>query len=237
MYLTRLIFSIFIYSSFCYLYSQDFNIIPYLLKIERGAEDSVRSELETLRVKYPVDPNVLFLDAILTDDALKSSKIYKRILEEFPDSRYADASVYRLFNYYAIEGSFELAKKYFSLLKNNYSDSPYLKIAQNQFDLILSSKELEKDKDVKLPDTKKLTNYTFTIQAGAFVKRENAQSLKTQLEKSGVVCEVKEKNVAGTIFNVVYAGKFESRSDAENFLIILSSQFKIDGRVVEINKR
>jgi hypothetical protein len=204
------------------------------MKIERGAEDSVKLELEKLKIRYPNDPNIIFLDAILTEDAAVSSLKFIKIVEEFPASKYADASVYRLFNYHSIEGNDELSKKYFNKLKNEYSESPYLRIAQNQFDILVSSKDVERENFKS--ENNKSVSYSYTIQAGAFAKKENAQSLKTQFEKAGIFSEIKEKNVAGTIFNVVFAGKFENREDAENFLMIINSQFKIQGRVVEIGR-
>jgi hypothetical protein len=47
---------------------------------------------------------------------------------------------------------------------------------------------------------------------------------------------IKGKNIGGTVFSVVYVGKFASRSNAENFLQIINSQFNISGRVIEIEK-
>ncbi len=227
-----IIITIFLFSTV--ILSQDFNIIPQLMKIERGAEDSVKIELEKLKIRYPNDPNIIFLDAILTENAADASLKFIKIVEEFPNSKYADASVYRLFNYYSVEGNNELSIKYFNKLKNEYSDSPYLRIAQNQFDIMISSKDVEKENPKS--EVKKTVNYSYTIQAGAFAKKENAQLLKSQFDKAGIFSEIKEKNVAGTIFNVVFAGKLESREDAENFLMIINSQFKIQGRVVEIGK-
>lgn len=204
------------------------------MKIERGQKDSVLLELESLKFKHPKDPNILFLNAVLTENASEASEAFERIVREFPNSRYADASVYRLFNYHSIEGNRELSETYFNKLKNEYPESPYLRIAQSQFDLLKAPEQSEKD--IIKPIEKKITEYSHTIQAGAFIKKENALALKSQFEKAGIFSEINEKNVAGTIFNVVYAGKFENREDAENFLMIINSQFKIQGRVVEIGK-
>lgn len=214
--------------------SQDYNIIPFLMKIESGEGDSVRIELETLKLKYPKDPNIMFLEAILTVDASESIKIFNKIIEDFPKSKYADASVYRLFNYNLIEGNYDSAKLFFIKLNNEYPESPYLRLAQNQYNTLISSPITEKE--FSKEQIKPNIIYKFTIQAGAFVKKENAQSLKSQFEKSGIFSEIKEKNVAGTIFSVVFAGKFENKEDAENFLMIINSQFNLQGRVVEIGK-
>lgn len=228
-------FTIFLFS-LSLIRAQDYNIIPLLMKIESGKNDSVRVELETLKSKYPNDPNIMFLNAILTDDAIKSEEIFKKIVEVYPNSKYADASVYRLFNYYIIDDQNEIAEKYFLKLKNNYSESPYLRIAQSQYDVLLALNKTDKENETIIPEAKYKDKFKFTIQAGAFAKKENAQTLKTQFEKAGIFSEIKEKNVAGTIFNVVFAGQFENKEDAENFLMIINTQFKLQGRVVEIGK-
>ncbi len=50
-----------------------------------------------------------------------------------------------------------------------------------------------------------------------------------------VICtEIKEKNVGGTVFQVVYVGKFLVRNDAEDFLHIINSKYNLNGRIVEI---
>jgi len=214
--------------------AQNVDIIPYLIQIERGAIDSVVNELVRLKIIYPQSPDIMFLEAITMPDAKKSEEIFIELVEKHPQSKYADASAYRLFNYYLIQDESEMIDKYYQKLKTDYPESPYLKIAQSQYEL-LSSKTIQ-EKQFSKTEIKKSINYSYTIQAGAFVKKENAQTLKSQLEKSGIYSEIKEKNVAGTFFNVVYAGKFATREDAENFLTIINYRFNIQGRVVEIGK-
>lgn len=215
---------------------QNYDIIPYLIQIEKGNLDSIKSEIDELNKKYPNDPNVLFLDAVATTDAELAIVKFQRIIDSFPKSKYADAAVYRLFNYYLTIEDNDYAEKYFNKLKDEYSDSPYLRLAQSQFSSLSKSNDINKEPTISQKERTKNVEYKYTIQAGAFSKKENAISLKTHFEKSGIYNETKEKNVAGTIFTVVYAGKFETREDAENFLAIINSQFKLQGRVVEIGK-
>ncbi len=218
------------FSSF--VQSQHFDIVPYLMKVERGELDAIKSELNNLILKYPDDPNIFFLDAVVTNAGDDAASKFMRVVENYPNSKYADAAVYRLFNYYFTQDNKDLSKKYFDKLKNDYPESPYLKIAKTQYDILISSEVIERE--TVEPVIKKTTETSFIIQAGAFARRENALSLKSQLEKAGVFTEIKEKNVAGTIFSVVYAGKFSNREDAENFLQIVNSQFKLQGMIVKI---
>ena len=80
------------------------------------------------------------------------------------------------------------------------------------------------------PDEKKQIDYKYTIQAGAFSKLENAQSLKKDFQDSGFFSEIKEKVVGGTTFEVVYVGKFVSEEEAKNFLQVINSEFKLESR-------
>ncbi len=82
------------------LYSQEKDIVPYLKLIEGGARDSVMQILPELKKTSPNDPSVLFLEAVLTENGQDAVPIYNRILNDFPKSKYADASIYRLYSYY-----------------------------------------------------------------------------------------------------------------------------------------
>ena len=77
---------------------------------------------------------------------------------------------------------------------------------------------------------------SYSVQAGAFTNADNANTLKKDIENAGMTSFIQEKNVAGTVFNVVFIGKFATRKEAEDFLPIANTRFRIAGRVVEINK-
>ncbi|MCS7053398.1 MAG: SPOR domain-containing protein [Ignavibacterium sp.] len=228
---TKIYFYFFIISTI-YIQAQNYDIVPYLIQIEKGKLDSIKQDIENLKLKYSNDPNIIFLDAVTTDNTQEAYGKFKLIIDKYPSSKYADASVYRLINLFIIEGEKDSAEKYLNVLKSKYAESPYIRLAQIQFDSISFSENKTELEVVNSNQTKK-DNYKYSIQAGAFIKKENALSLKSQLEKSGIYSEIKEKNVAGTIFNVVYVGKFETKEDAESFLIILNSQFNLEGRVIE----
>ncbi|MBE0570213.1 MAG: hypothetical protein IH618_01600, partial [Ignavibacteriaceae bacterium] len=50
----------------------------------------------------------------------------------------------------------------------------------------------------------------------------------------GIFTRLGEKIVGGTTFHVVYAGKFETYEDAENFLPVINSRYKVNGSIVPI---
>ena len=216
--------------------AQDVNIVPYLQQIENGKADEVRNELIGLKEKYSDDPSVMFLEGVLTENGQKAVVIYQKVVDEYPDSKYADAALYRIYSYYYALGLYEAATEKLNKLITDYPNSPYIKIAkQNQLPL---NPEITQEDDTDVTQQKKEDvvgdDYKFTIQAGAFSKIENAESLQLKFEKSGIFSEIKDKLVAGTTFHVVYVGKFVTENDAESFLKTINDKFELSGRVIQI---
>jgi tetratricopeptide (TPR) repeat protein len=209
--------------------AQDVDIVSYLKQIESGEKDEVEKELPDLKKKYPNSPSIMFLDGVLTQNGQDAISIYNRILDTYPFSKYADASLFRIYSYYYALGLYETAKNHLNRLKKDYPDSPYINIAE---------RNTPSDDEVPV-DTKKTTeplktNYLYTIQAGAFSQLLNAQTLKEDFENSGFKSQVKDKTVGGTTFHVVYVGEFASEDEAKNFLQVINKEFKLEGRVVDI---
>jgi hypothetical protein len=216
--------------------SQETDIIPHLKKIESGNIEEVRKELVKLKEDNPDDPSVMFLDGILTENGQQAVVIYQDIVDNYSWSKYADAALYRLFSYYYALGLYETAKEKLKILSDNYPASPYIKVAEQSVlpsgESILSGDETTEDQNGQpLPGQ----NYEFTIQAGAFTNYANAVTLKNDLERSGILARIGEKNVGGTTFHIVYAGQFINYEEAENFLQVINNKFDLTGRVVPIN--
>ena len=221
--------------------SQDVNIIPYLKKIESGRESEVREALSDLKDDYPNSPSVMFLEGVLTENGQQAVSIYQKIVDQYPKSKYADAALYRIYSYYYALGLYESANNKLKQLIELYPDSPYIKIAkQNHLPEkpVIKSEENKTDSthNSVIVDDQKQENFKYTIQAGAFSNRENAETLLNKFTNSGIYSNIKEKQVAGTTFHVVYAGKFLNENDALSFLQTIKDKFNINGRVVDINK-
>jgi tetratricopeptide (TPR) repeat protein len=217
------------------VFSQEVDIVSYLKKIESGNAEEVKRALVDLKEKNPDDPSVMFLDGVLTENGQEALVIYQSIVEKYPKSKYADAALYRIFSYYYALGLYETAQEKLQHLINNYPDSPYIKVANQNLmpdEIEVTEKKEEVTTKEQVKETVSNQDYKFTIQVGAFTNMENAQKLKQDFEKSGIFSKVGDKNVGGTIFHVVYAGQFVSYEDAENFLPIVNSKFNITGRIV-----
>jgi len=214
--------------------AQDIDIVPYLKQIEAGELSAVKEKLPELKVKYPGSPAIMFLDGVLTEDGQQAVVVYQRIIEKYPNSKYADAAVYRVFSYFYALGLYEAAEKMREKLNTEYPDSPYRKLAEaNKVPDFKTSTQPGETPKITTPPTTR-TDYRFTIQAGAFSNTANAINLKNDFERAGYITEMKERNVGGTNFQIVYVGKFALRRDAEDFLHIINSKFNLNGRVIEI---
>jgi tetratricopeptide (TPR) repeat protein len=231
-----------------FLTAQEIDIVPYLKQIEQGEADKVKKILPQLKSENTSSPSIIFLEAVLSEDGEKSLSLYNQIISLHPKSRYADAALYRAYSFHFASEDYETAKKYFKRLIDDYPESPYIKIAQREFPSDppqAASKKTEEDSGVKektlryeqRTDKNTVTEsepkvYKYTIQAGAFTNEDNAKRLLRDFQKSGIEAQIKEKNVAGTIFHVVAAGKFESDEEAKSFLQLLNAEYKLDGRII-----
>ena len=233
--LSFLIINFILYFS-AHSFSQEIDIVPYLKKIESGNVEEVRTDLVDLKEQHSNDPSVMFLDGVLTENGQQAVLIYQQIVDDYPRSKYADAALYRIFSYYYALGLYETAKEKLKLLIDNYPTSPYINIAEES--VLPSGENISVDEE-PVDDQKERTvdeqNYEFTIQAGAFTNFENAATLKNDLDKSGILAHIGEKNVGGTTFHIVYAGQFVTYEDAEGFLQVINTKFDLTGRIVPLN--
>jgi len=212
------------------IFGQGIDISDYLKKIESGKLKEVKEKLPELKTQYPDDPSVLFLDGILTENGKTSVSLFSTIVNNYPESKYADAAVFRIYSYYFAREMFTEAATWLNRLKKDYPSSPYIKLSDQN---IPPADQKDKIQYNKKTDSK--IKYKFTIQAGAFSSKENANALKKQFVDAGYSSEIKEKTVAGTLFQVVYVGKFTTEEEAKNFLQQINTQYNLDGRVISIN--
>jgi tetratricopeptide (TPR) repeat protein len=217
------------------VFAQEVDIVPYLKMIEQGKLEEAKAKLLDFKSDNPKSSNLIFLEAVLTENGQDAVVLYQSLVDKYPKSTYADASLYRLYSYYFALGLYNTADKNITKLKKDYPESPYIKMAS--VNVVKNEVEETTQQTTITPNqNKKENDYNFSVQAGAFTNAANANVLKKDIDNAGMVSFIKEKNVAGTTFTVVYVGKFETRKEAEDFLPIANTRFRIAGRVVEINQ-
>ena len=67
--------------------------------------------------------------------------------------------------------------------------------------------------------------------------KEAVGFLKTKLEEEGFYASIDTKAVGGSMLNVVTVGRFTDKSETTSLLEHLSRNYKINGRVISINKK
>jgi len=227
-----------------YIYSQEVNIIPYLKQIESGKKKEVKTKLQQLIKQYPSNPSVMFLAGVMTENGQDAVAVFKKIVKNYPHSKYADAALYRIYTYYYAIGLYKSAKTFLTKLKREYPNSPYLNIAEKNIpnrndttDIEINIKKHKGNTSKAVKTTlKDEQHYRFTIQAGAFSNPGNAIALKKDFIDSGYFSDISVKIVAGATFHVVYVGKFFDRAKAENFLKIINKVYNLNGIIISTNK-
>ena len=222
--------------SFPRIFAQEVDIVPYLKMIEQGKVEDVKTKLLDLKTEYPKSSNLIFLEGVLTENGQDAVVLYQSLVQKYPKSAYADAALYRIYSYYFALGLYNTADQNLDKLKQDYPESPYIKIAAANIETTTGDENFSNNNQPLNDESNSEKQFNYSIQAGAFTNTANANSLKKDIESAGMISYIKEKNVAGTEFNVVYIGKFETRKEAEDFLPIANTRFKITGRVVEIDK-
>ena len=227
---------VFLFIPVLQIIAQEVDIVPYLKMIEKGNVEEVKGKLLDLKTDYPKSANLIFLEGVLTENGQDAVALYQTLIDKYSKSAYADAAIYRIYSYYFALGLYNTADKNLNKLKKDYPESPYIKMAaanvvQNDIE---ETNQHTNQTPINNNDVEK--NFVYTIQAGAFTNATNAAALKKDIESAGMVSFINEKNVAGTVFNVVYIGKYETKKEAEDFLPLASARFGITGRVVEIDQ-
>lgn len=224
--------------------AQDVNIIPYLKQIESGDINDVNQALKELLTIHPNDPSVLFLDAVLTTNGEEALRKYIHIYDNYPKSKYADASLYRMFSYYYALGFYKKAENYLEKLKVEYPSSPYIDAAEKNIPEEVGVFYEKDDSENAAEDTKLVETPTqiekpaepkYTVQAGAFLDIKNARDLLNKINADGYTAELKTKDIGGSTLNIVMVGKFYTERETGKLLSLLSSKYKLQGRIVSLN--
>jgi tetratricopeptide (TPR) repeat protein len=218
-----------------FLYAQEKEVIEQLKNIEKGNIEDAVSSLPALKNKYPNNPSIIFLEAVLKPGGEDALQLYKTVYEKYPKNYFADAALYRIFSYYYSLGLYKKAEETLTKLKTEYPNSPYIQTADRTIPEELPEETSKESAPVKQAPVKQQQG-KFTVQAGAFLNVQNAQSLMKNLESDGYPCEMTTKEVGGSILNVLLAGKFETEKNAETLVTHLDKKYRLKGRIVPTTK-
>jgi cell division septation protein DedD len=117
--------------------------------VANGKVDEVKLQLPDLLAEYPDDPGVMLVHGAVIDDAYRALDIYKKIIKDYPESKWADNAYWRIIQFYAVLGDTSQARINLEKFRQNYPTSQFLLPAS---DIVRSSLTLAKG--VKKPAPK-----------------------------------------------------------------------------------
>ena len=230
----------------------------YLSLINEGQISGVKEQLPELISKYPNNPDIMFLKGIMTTDGNKSVEIYKKILNNFPESRYASEAAVKIAEYYYSLGLYSQAGKHLSRIPRVY---PRFSNIQRVIDLMVSSfiaigeedsakyyaniyksmfptlnvdnlKEEGKSIIHNNADQKRSIKKPYIIQVGAFSNFENANRMKLQISQIGYDVEISIVENKGLKLYAVRVIRYETKFEAEKVGKLLKKKLGNEYRVL-----
>jgi len=161
---------------------------------------------------------------------LRASDIFEIILKEFNNSAFRDAAYLGLGDSYFLRGDYPKARdNYLKLI----SDCPRTKLKATVYSRLsqcaAKSGDTEEVKNYQLklkegfplsPEAQMNTeipasgNFYYTVQAGSFLSRNNANNLARKLQEKDYAAYVEELTLADKVVYRVKVGKFSNRQDA-----------------------
>jgi len=235
------------------------NIDLYLSLINEGRLKGVRESLPELESKYPKDPGVLYLKALLTEEGASAVNQYKNILKNHSQSKYASYSAMKLGEYFYAKGLYTQSA---NLLKSIPAQYPRFYDMQRLADLMINSfnaigesdsakyygliiksmfpsidTKIEENNNDKLNQvfdfkSKKKAIGPYVVQIGAFSSEENAKRLKLQVSQLGHDVSVNRVDSNGKIFFAVRVNRYKSKIKAEKIGKDIKSKLGVSYRVL-----
>ena len=111
------------------VFPQELDITPHLQKIEAGEKQEVIEKIPGLKKTHPNSSSLIYLEALLTEDGEKAFQIYKSLVDKYPNSKYADDAIYRIYTYFSAIDKTDKSDFYLNRLKTEYPESAYIKLA------------------------------------------------------------------------------------------------------------
>ena len=221
------------------------DIQKYVNQINEGQVQQVREQLPALLSKYPNHPGALYVQALLTREAGEAVRIYQSIVDNFPQSEWADDAVYKTYQFYYSLGLYRTAELKMNQLKEQYPSSPYLQEAAETAAPPKDDNEQPVTKEPQpevqqepLQEVEKPVAQSepipvqFSLQVGAFTVQANAEAQKSRFEHLGYTVELISKVKATRSLFTVFVGDYQTYSEAKAAGLEIKRKLGIDSFVI-----
>ena len=237
------------------------NIKLYLSLIEEGKTEGVKENLPELISKYPNNPSVLYLKALLIQDGNSAIKLYKDLLKKYPNSKYAPNSAMKIGEYFYARGLYTQAatllknipikyprfadiQRATNLMVNSFNaigeaDSAryYALIINSMFPNVDTGIDILSDKDKPLSQifdfNKKRSDLgPYVVQVGAFGNEKNAKRLKLQVSQLGHDVSINKVDSNGKRLYAVRVNRYKSKKQANEIGKKIKTKLGVEYRVL-----
>ncbi len=237
------------------------NIELYFSLIEEGKVEGVKENLPELISKYPNNPGVIYLKAILTQDGNSAIKLYQDLLKKHPDSKYASYSAMKIGEYFYARGLYTQAA---TLLKNIPIKYPRFVDIQRVTNLMVNSfnaigeadsaryyaliinsmfPNIDIESDMVIDNSKPLNQVfdfnrkrpdlgPYVIQIGAFGSEGNAKRIKLQASQLGHDVSINKVDSNGKRLYAVRVNRYKSKKQAEKAGRDIKTKLGLEFRVL-----
>ena len=117
-----------------FLTAQSFDI--YFQLIEEGKIQEVRDQIPELKSKYPYEPAIPYLQALMNEKGDSSIIQFRQFINKFPNSKYADDAEMKIGEYLYARGLYSQASRQLKKIPLKYKNSNHI---QRSVDLLVSS--------------------------------------------------------------------------------------------------
>lgn len=232
------------------------DIEKYLARVEAGGAELVRAEIPSLLSKYPNDPGILYLQGVLTTDGTEAVRVYQSIVDNFPQSEWADDALYKVYQFYYAIGLYRTAEIKLNQLKTDFPQSRYISVGAQadvkslpeekgnpqsaqptQGNVVQGSPTQPQADKPTLPEGDLSQSAgeekgQYTLQVGAFSQQVNAEKQKLFFEDLGYSVELVNKVRDSRSLFVVLVGDYESPDQARLKSEEIKTKYNISSMVV-----
>lgn len=215
-------------------HSQTVSVKQYIQQVASGWTSDAKKALPDLLIDAPDDPGVLFLHASLVEDPKKASPLLERIVAAYPKSEWADDAMARLVVFAASKNDAERAKKMFSTMRDQYSQSELLPITYDVMRSTVgapppteSASATPVPKKIEPADVvPKAIPKSYTLVTRATFSKEEADGLVEQFKKKRMRARVMTEQLRNKLRYIVCVGEYETEPEARKDLDAVHSVCK-----------
>jgi len=153
---------------------------------------------------------------------IKSSRWYKKIIMEYPNSENLEPSINYFLNSLSVSGKLDSAKYYSKILHDKY---PNLKFNSKFYNTTNKNNTDKKD-------NKKKTGINYSVEVSLYETYGKAMSVKSILSSEGFLSRIDEVSINNKMMYALRIGHYKDRKTAENIKKRIRSRLGLSNLIV-----